>query len=50
MALPTKLTLNIVTPDHSFTHDDVPEQAFYLVGGIDDVVARAEEMKSSAAA
>ena len=31
-------------------HDDVPEQAFYLVGGIDDVVARAEEMKSSAAA
>ena len=32
------------------THDDVPEQAFYLVGGIDDVVARAEEMKSSAAA
>ena len=21
MALPTKLTLNIVTPDHSFTHD-----------------------------
>jgi F-type H+-transporting ATPase subunit beta len=32
------------------THDEVPEQAFYLVGGIDDVVARAEEMKSSAAA
>ena len=31
-------------------HDDVPEQAFYMVGGIDDVVARAEEMKSSAAA
>ena len=31
-------------------HDDLPEQAFYLVGGIDDVVARAEEMKSSAAA
>ena len=25
MALPTKLTLNIVTPDHSFTHHDVDE-------------------------
>jgi len=27
-------------------HDDKPEQAFYMVGGIEDVVARAEEMKS----
>jgi len=25
-------------------HDDLPEQAFYMVGGIDDVVARAKEM------
>ena len=27
-------------------HDDKPEQAFYMVGGIDDVVRRAEELKS----
>jgi F-type H+-transporting ATPase subunit beta len=25
-------------------HDDLPEQAFYMVGGIDDVVKRAETM------
>jgi len=25
-------------------HDDLPEQAFYMVGGIDEVVARAEEL------
>ena len=25
-------------------HDDLPEQAFYMVGGIDDVVERAKEM------
>ena len=25
-------------------HDELPEQAFYMVGGIDDVVARAKEM------
>jgi len=25
-------------------HDDLPEQAFYMVGGIDDVVERAQEM------
>ena len=30
-------------------HDDLPEQAFYLVGGIDEVVARAEEMRGAAA-
>jgi len=30
-------------------HDDLPEQAFYLVGGIDEVVARAEEIRSAAA-
>jgi F-type H+-transporting ATPase subunit beta len=28
-------------------HDDVPEQAFYMQGGIDDVLERAEEMKAS---
>jgi F-type H+-transporting ATPase subunit beta len=29
-------------------HDDLPEQAFYLVGGIEDVLARAEELKATA--
>ena len=29
-------------------HDDLPEQAFYLVGGIDDVLVRAEELKATA--
>ena len=28
--------------------DHLPEQAFYMVGGIDDVVARAEELEASA--
>jgi len=28
-------------------HDDKPEQAFYMVGGIEDVVKRAEELRSS---
>ncbi|HSR70448.1 MAG TPA: F0F1 ATP synthase subunit beta [Acidobacteriota bacterium] len=28
-------------------HDDVPEQAFYMAGGIDDVLEKAEEMKKS---
>jgi F-type H+-transporting ATPase subunit beta len=27
-------------------HDDKPEQAFYMVGGIDEVVERAEKMRS----
>ncbi len=27
-------------------HDDKPEQAFYMMGGIEDVVAKAEELKS----
>jgi F-type H+-transporting ATPase subunit beta len=27
-------------------HDDLPEQAFYLVGGIDDVVEKARKMQS----
>ena len=31
-------------------HDDLPEQAFYMVGGIDEVVARAEELRGAAAA
>jgi F-type H+-transporting ATPase subunit beta len=26
-------------------HDDIPEQAFFLAGGIDDVVARARKMR-----
>ena len=29
-------------------HDDIPEQAFYLKGGIEDVLAAAEKMKQSA--
>ncbi len=28
-------------------HDDKPEQAFYMVGGIDEVVRRAEELKNA---
>ena len=28
-------------------HDDKPEQAFYMVGGIEDVAARAEELQSA---
>jgi F-type H+-transporting ATPase subunit beta len=31
-------------------HDDIPEQAFYMVGTIDEVVERAEKMKATAAA
>jgi F-type H+-transporting ATPase subunit beta len=27
-------------------HDDLPEQAFYMVGGIDEAVERAEELRS----
>ncbi len=29
-------------------HDDLPEQAFYMVGGIEEAVARAEQMKRAA--
>ncbi|HEX9428637.1 MAG TPA: F0F1 ATP synthase subunit beta, partial [Candidatus Polarisedimenticolia bacterium] len=29
-------------------HDDLPEQAFYLVGGIEEVVAKAEKMRKAA--
>ncbi len=29
-------------------HDDLPEQAFYMVGGIDEVIAKAEMMKKAA--
>ena len=28
-------------------HDDKPEQAFYMVGGIDDVLEKAEELRSA---
>ena len=28
-------------------HDDKPEQAFYMVGGIDEIVRRAEELKNA---
>ena len=27
-------------------YDDLPEQAFYMVGGIDEVVAKAEKLKA----
>jgi len=30
-------------------HDDIPEQAFYMVGTIDEVMERAEKMKATAA-
>jgi F-type H+-transporting ATPase subunit beta len=30
-------------------HDDLPEQAFYLVGGIDEAIEKADKMKSEAA-
>jgi F-type H+-transporting ATPase subunit beta len=29
-------------------HDDLPEQAFFLAGGIEDVVAEAERLKTAA--
>jgi F-type H+/Na+-transporting ATPase subunit beta len=29
-------------------HDDVPEQAFYMKGGIEEVLATAEKLKASA--
>jgi F-type H+-transporting ATPase subunit beta len=28
-------------------HDDIPEQAFYMVGGIEDVTQRAEELRAA---
>jgi F-type H+-transporting ATPase subunit beta len=28
-------------------HDDVPEQAFFMTGGIDEVLEKAEQMKAS---
>jgi len=31
-------------------HDDLPEQAFYMVGGIEEVLEKAEQMKTAAAA
>ena len=30
-------------------YDDLPEQAFYMVGGIEEAIAKAEEMKAAAA-
>jgi F-type H+-transporting ATPase subunit beta len=30
-------------------HDDLPEQAFFLAGGIEDVVAEADRLKTAAA-
>ncbi|HOQ27515.1 MAG TPA: F0F1 ATP synthase subunit beta [Armatimonadota bacterium] len=29
-------------------HDDLPEQAFYMVGGIEDVLAKADKMRAAA--
>jgi F-type H+-transporting ATPase subunit beta len=31
-------------------HDDIPEQAFYMKGGIEEVLETAEKMKSAATA
>jgi F-type H+-transporting ATPase subunit beta len=30
-------------------HDDIPEQAFYMQGTIDEVLERAEQMKKAGA-
>ena len=30
-------------------HDDLPEQAFYMVGGINDVIAKADKLSQEAA-
>ena len=35
--------------DREGRHDEVPEQAFYMQGGIDDVIERSEQMKKAAA-
>jgi F-type H+-transporting ATPase subunit beta len=29
-------------------YDDIPEQAFYMQGGIEDVLAKAEQLKATA--
>ena len=29
-------------------HDDIPEQAFYMVGTIEEVLEKAEKMKATA--
>ncbi len=29
-------------------HDDIPEQAFYMVGGIEEVIERAQKMSEAA--
>ena len=29
-------------------HDDIPEQAFYMVGGIEEVIERAQKMAEAA--
>jgi F-type H+-transporting ATPase subunit beta len=29
-------------------HDDLPEQAFYMVGNIDETIEQAEKMKTAA--
>jgi F-type H+-transporting ATPase subunit beta len=29
-------------------HDDLPEQAFYMVGTIDDAIAKAERLRAGA--
>ena len=29
-------------------HDDLPEQAFYMVGGIDQAIAKAEQLRAMA--
>jgi len=31
-------------------HDDVPEQAFYMVGTIEEVLEKADKMKTTASA
>ena len=38
-----RLFAGIVAGDY----DDLPEQAFYMVGGIDEAVAKAKKMKEA---
>ncbi len=45
--VPLKETLRGFKEITSGLHDDIPEQAFYMMGGIDDVLERAEKLSHS---
>ncbi len=46
--VPIAETLRGFREIHEGKHDDMPEQAFYMVGGIEEAIARAEQMKKAA--